>query len=341
MNEPDTLQSLTEVEIKGKIEDTNGNFISDYVGEMELTIYDKPNLFVTKEEQFKFYWQKNRLFNGKVSVKNGLFTCKLVVPIDISYDEGFGKISLYFHNDEIDGVGGFEKVAFSGTVAGNNDNEGPDVKLYINDENWVDGGITSSNPDLYAIVSDESGINITGTGIGHEITAYLNDDPSNSIVLNEYYEGEKDNYKKGTVRYKLRDLPIGKYTANIRVWDVANNSGQASTDFIVADNANMALTEIFNYPNPFSESTTFCVGHNLLSKDLELDIHIYNIEGQLLKTLSSTCYAEGNYNRDLKWDGLDANGNPILAGTYLYQVRLQVKNTGEEIKGFRKMVILK
>ncbi len=341
MNEPDTIQSLTEVEIKGKIEDTNGRFISDYAGEMEITIYDKPNLFVTKQEQFRFYWQKNRLFNGKVTIKEGLFTCKFVVPIDISYDEGFGKISLYFHNDEIDGVGYFDKLALDGTVTANNDNDGPDVKLYINDENWVNGGKTSSNPDLYAVVTDKSGINITGTGIGHEITAYLNDDPSNSIVLNEYYKAEKDNYQKGTVRYQLRDLPVGKYTANIRVWDVANNSGEATTDFIVADNAVMALTEIFNYPNPFQERTAFCVGHNLEAEDLLLEVSIYNLSGQLLKKLSTAFYAEGNYNRDLTWDGVDENGNPVGAGAYMYSVVLQSKASGKSVSAFKKMILLK
>ncbi len=341
MSQPDTIQSLAEVEIKGRIEDTNGTFLPNYNGEMEATIYDKANLFITKQVQYKFYWQKNRLFNGKVSVKNGLFSCKFVVPIDVSYEDGFGKISLYFHNDEIDGAGCFGKLAFSGTSTGNHDKIGPDVSLYINDENWIDGGTTFPKPDLYAVVSDESGINITSTGIGHEITAFLNGDATKPIVLNEYYAAKKDNYKEGTVRYNLRDLTVGEYTAKIRVWDAANNSSEAQTRFIIAENTNMALTQIFNYPNPFSSNTTFCIGHNQVGKELYAQVKIYTIAGHLVKTLETDFYGEGNYNRDMKWDGLDEYGDKIGRGTYVYQVTLRDKADGKSVSAFQKLVILR
>lgn len=341
MTVPDTIQSLAEVEIKGRIEDTNGNFLSSYNGEMEVTVYDKANLFITKQMQFKFYWQKNRLFNGKVSVKDGLFSCKFVVPIDVSYEDGFGKISLYFKNSEIDGAGCFGKLAFGGTSTSNNDKTGPDVELYINDDKWIDGGTTFPKPDLYALVSDESGINITSTGIGHEITAFLNGDVTKPIVLNEYYAAKKDNYKEGTVRYTLRDLAVGEYTAKIRVWDVANNSSEAQTRFIIAENANMALTQIFNYPNPFSTNTTFCIGHNQVGKELYAQVKIYTISGHLIKTLETDFYGEGNYNRDMTWDGLDEYGDKIGRGTYVYQVTLRDKAEGKSVSAFQKLVILR
>lgn len=340
--ESDTIPILKEVEIKGRVENADGIFQSQFNGDMDATIFDKANLFITKQAQYAFNWQKNRIFNGQVSVKNGLFSFKFVVPIDVSYDEGFGKISLYFNDENTDGAGCFTKLFIAGTDSNSiNDKIGPDISLYINDNEWISGGTTFPDPDLYAEVSDESGINITNTGIGHEITATLNGDKQNPILLNEYYTAQKDNYKDGSIRYKMRELTPGEYTLNIRVWDVANNSSEAQTRFILAENADMALTQILNYPNPFSTNTEFFIGHNQVGKDLYAQIKIFSITGKLVKTLEADFYGEGNYFRGITWDGLDEYGDKIGRGTYVYQVTLKELSSSKSVSKFEKLVLIR
>lgn len=342
ITQSDTIPILKEVEIKGRIENNDGAMLSDFTGEMDATIFDKANRFITKQSQYAFNWQKNRIFNGKVSVKNGVFSFRFVVPIDVSYDDGFGKISLYFNNDVVDGAGCFTKLFISGTDTNAiSDKVGPDVALYINDNQWISGGTTFPDPDLYAEVSDESGINITNTGIGHEITAELNGDKQNPILLNEYYTAQKDNYKEGTIRYKLRELVPGEYTLTIRIWDVANNSSESQTRFILTESAEMALTQLLNYPNPFSTHTEFFIGHNQIGKDLYAQIKIFSISGKLVKTLEADFYAEGNYFRGITWDGLDEYGDKIGRGTYVYQVTLREPETHKSVTKFEKLVLIR
>lgn len=337
----DTIPTLSEVVLKGRVEDDNGIFMANFNGDMEVTVYDKPSRFVTKIVAYPFNWQKNRLFNGKVSVKNGTFTIKFVVPIDVSYEDGLGKVSLYFYDGNTDGAGCFERLAIKGSGAGINDKVGPDLALYINDENWISGGTTFPDPDIYAIVSDASGINISGAGIGHEITAVMNGDAAKPIVLNEYYTAKKDKYTEGTVRYKLRELNPGEYTLKMKVWDVANNSSEAQTRFILANDAEIALTQVLNYPNPFSSHTEFIIGHNQVGKNLRAQVKIFTISGLLVKSLDANFYGEGNYFRGMDWDGLDEYGNVIGRGTYIYQVTLKDLDSGKQVNKFEKLVMLR
>lgn len=338
----DSIASLQVVEVKGKVTDDNGIVQSNYNGDMEVTVFDKPNLFVTRLIKFGFYWQKNRLFNGNVSIKNGEFTFKFVVPIDISYDQGKGKFSMYFSNNDIDGAGCYSNLFVGGTASNvSPDKIGPDVSLYINDENWVEGGTTFPDPDIFALVSDPSGINITNTSIGHEISVITNGDAAKPLILNEYYTAKKDSYTEGNVRYKMRDLSPGEYTIKMRVWDVANNSSEAQTRFILSENAEMALSQVLNYPNPFTTHTTFFIGHNQVGKNLKAQVKIFTISGQIVKTLDADFYAEGNYFRDLEWDGLDEYGDKIGRGTYVYQVSLRDIDTGKQVTKFEKLVILR
>lgn len=237
--------------------------------------------------------------------------------------------------------GCFERLAIKGSGAGINDKVGPDLALYINDENWISGGTTFPDPDIYAIVSDASGINISGAGIGHEITAVMNGDAAKPIVLNEYYTAKKDKYTEGTVRYKLRELSPGEYTLKMKVWDVANNSSEAQTRFILANDAEIALTQVLNYPNPFSSHTEFIIGHNQVGKNLRAQVKIFTISGLLVKSLDANFYGEGNYFRGMDWDGLDEYGNVIGRGTYIYQVTLKDLDSGKQVNKFEKLVMLR
>ncbi|MDX2248911.1 MAG: type IX secretion system sortase PorU [Bacteroidia bacterium] len=338
----DSLQSLSKVKVKGVITDEYGTFQQDYQGEMDVTVFDKPSLFTTRLSQYSFYWQKNRIFNGRATVTDGEFEFEFVVPIDISYEEGSGKISVYFFNDSIDGTGCYDDMYIGGTdpnaVA---DDKGPEIELFINDDSWLPGGITDANPYLFAKVRDESGINTVGIGIGHEITAELDSNSANVFILNDYYTAKPNSYQEGTVRFQLRDLENGRHDLQVRVWDVANNASEAYTWFIVTDDAVMALEQIFNYPNPFDESTEFVIGHNQAGKNLSIAVEIFSTSGQKVTTLTGDFTASGNFYRELKWDGTTENGAPLSNGVYIYRVILTDTDSGKTISEAKRLVILK
>ncbi len=338
----DTLQSLARVSIRGRVENQQGQVQNNFAGQAQVTVFDKPANFTTRLSNYNFSWRNNRLFNGRASVSNGEFFAEFVMPIDVSYEQGLGKISVYLQNDSIDGAGCYTRLFVGGTdTTATSDREGPVVELYMNDTTWRDGGITSPNPDIFAVLADESGINTAGGSIGHEITAVLDEDVANTLILNNYYSAEVDNFQRGVVRYPLRELENGLHTLRLRVWDAANNISEATTSFVVADDARIALEEILNFPNPFTDQTTFSISHNQDGQEMEVKVEVMGLDGRKVRELNASFFATGNRYEALTWDGTNGQGNPLSAGMYLYRVSLRNPASGQETQATERLVLLR
>ena len=228
-----------------------------------------------------FQVQRNHLFKGKVKVVNGKFDFSFIVPKDINYQLGNGRISYYADNGQLDGNGNFNGFLVGGSQGVSSDNTGPVVKAYLNDERFISGSIVNGTPVLICKLSDSSGINIVGSGIGHDITAILDGDSKKTYTLNAFFESDLDSYQKGVVRFQLPGLEEGNHTLVIKAWDVANNSGEAVIDFRVLKKDNLSLTHVLNYPNPFTTHTTFWFEHNRPNEDLRVSIRDFHHFGQV------------------------------------------------------------
>jgi hypothetical protein len=214
----------------------------------------------------------------------------------------------------------------------------------MNTESFVRGGITDKNPRIIAKISDDTGINVTGTSIGHDITATLNADNQNAFVLNDFFESSLDDYSSGEVVYPLFRLEPGSYSLRIRAWDVANNPGEGFTDFIVATDEKAALDRVLNYPNPFTDNTQFQFEHNVPSGvPLFVKVSIYTVSGKLVKTLQHNAISQGSIITDIPWNGRDDFQQKLAAGVYLYKVQIKGEGGLQSIQGdseFEKLVIL-
>jgi hypothetical protein len=288
-----------------------------------------------------FKLQKNVIYSGKASVINGDFTFTFVVPKDIAFQYGQGKLSYYAQNGQQDAAG-FDSIVVVGGVNNSvvQDALGPQIKLYINDEKFVRGGLTDMNPVLYAVINDSSGVNTVGTGIGHDMTAELDSKTDKKYVLNEYYENDLDSYQAGKVRYQFKNLDPGPHTLNFKIWDVFNNSSEASTDFIVSESAELALDHVLNYPNPFTTNTTFMFEHNRPYIPLDVQVQIFTVSGKLIKTISDRITTEGYRVDKMSWNGLDDFGDKIGRGVYVYRLRVRTED-GQYADKFEKLVILR
>jgi len=341
----DTIKALSEVTISGELQDQQGNKLSGFDGYLFPIVFDKPSHFVTlgndpSSYPRDFFIQKNALYKGKVSVKNGEWTFMFMAPKDIAYQYGFGKLSFYAKNDNTDAAGFYVDVV----VGGYNQNAepdlvGPTIQMYMNDESFVNNGITDENPILLAYLWDDFGINTVGSGIGHDILATL-DGEKTSYVLNDYYESELDDYQSGKIHYPFYNLSIGRHTLNLKVWDIHNNSASADLEFIVANSESMAIEELINYPNPFHTSTTFSFEHNQQDSNLEIIIQVFSLQGNLVKTISDIYFSEGYKYKSVEWDGTNDGGTKLLSGMYVYKVL--VKNSiGSFTEATSKLVIIR
>ncbi|TAH42039.1 MAG: type IX secretion system sortase PorU [Bacteroidetes bacterium] len=345
----DTLKALSKITITGEVQDENNQKLSNFNGVIYPTVFDKKGTYFTLGNDqggdpsyaVPFVLQKNNIYRGKATVSNGEFSFTFVVPKDIQFAYGNGKLSYYAENGNIDAAGYY----FGAVVGGYNeavtpDNQGPEIKLYMNDEKFVKGGMTDKDPYLYAIVTDSSGINTVGTGIGHDMTGELDKAAGKAVVLNDYFENDLNSYQQGRVKYQFKDLAAGPHTLRFKVWDVHNNSGEASTEFVVAESAELALDHVLNYPNPFTTHTTFMFEHNRPFSQLDVRVQVFTVSGKLVKTISGQIFSEGYRSDDLEWNGLDDFGDKIGKGVYIYKLRVKAPN-GEYADKFEKLVILR
>ncbi|MBP7238856.1 MAG: type IX secretion system sortase PorU [Saprospiraceae bacterium] len=333
----DTISALEKASVSGIITDHNGAIISDFNGEIFLTLYDKVQTRKTlandeDSSERSFNTQVKQLFKGTATVHEGNWSIEFVLPKDIDFTYGPGKIGLYAQNGVTDAEGYFTDFIIGGvSTEGLADDNPPVIKLFMNDENFIFGGITDANPDIYIQLSDDNGINVSGTSVGHDIEAVLDNDDKNSFILNDFYQASLDNYTKGEVRFPLTNLAPGLHTLRVTAWDVANNPGEAYLEFRVLGTADPVIEDLGNYPNPFSESTLFHFEHNRPGVPMDLQLQIYQISGQLVKTIKRENYVSDGYRvADLDWDGTNDRGVEVGQGLYVYRVRAVFDHNGNK-----------
>lgn len=343
----DTLKALDQVTIKGEIRN-NGAKMTNFNGKIYPTVYDKVQQLSTlgndqDSPAMPFKLQKNTLYKGIAEVKNGEFEFSFVVPKDILYAFGLGRISYYAENDSIDATGNFQSFTIGGSNQGQNiDIDGPKISLFINDTNFINGGITNENPSLLAYIFDENGVNTIGNGIGHDVVAILDANTSKPIVLNDYYLADLNSYKSGKISYPFNKLEEGDHVLSIKVWDVYNNSSEAKVDFIVKLASEMTLTNLSNFPNPFSEITNFVFEHNQACEELEVILDVYSTGGDLVYRYSGPVNSSG-YRvgpGQITWNGKSINGNSLEKGLYVYKISIRSCD-GSTASQNSKLILLK
>jgi hypothetical protein len=312
------LRALSRVTLEGSVLRADGTAWDDFTGTVEVSLFDAERSVVVQEPLWNNYTYSmpgGLLYRGQASVDNGRYAVDFIVPKDISYENSNGRIAMYFHNDAVDGAGYSLDLRIGGSDStATPDDEGPVVQLYLDSRSFLAGDETGTDPLLIADLFDESGINTTGLGIGHDIEVWL-DGADRGTVLNSYYRGDIDSYQRGTVEYRLRNLAPGPHTLRLRAWDIFNNSTTVETQFVVS--GGLSLQDVANYPNPASGSTTFTFRHNVLDP-VVVDVLIYASSGQLAGHLRSGEITSRVV--ELPWDGRSAAGAPLSSGIYIYRI---------------------
>ncbi len=344
----DTISALEKVTISGFISDDTGKEITSFNGSISPTVFDKRSTLQTlmndpgsPKQSFTLY--KNIIFKGSASVTNGKWSFTFYVPKNINYTYGNGRISYYAtDNNSSDAGGVFTNIIIGGTGdQGLVDDLGPELDIFMNDESFVFGGVTNADPILLLNLSDDFGINVTGNAIGQDITAILDGDNQNIFILNDFYQAEKDNFRSGKVRFPLTKLSKGTHNIVAKAWDIAGNSVEKRTEFLVAEDGDDVLRHVLNYPNPFTTHTLFQFEHDLNNTELDIVVNIYSITGKLVKSVVQTKYSSGFRVNDIGWNGRDDFDSKLGKGIYLYKVSVHSKelNLSRE-SGFEKLVIL-
>jgi len=338
----DTIGPLTVVKIKGFVTDSNGAKLTSFNGEIIPTVYDKSmrveSLGNAGEDPMNYKLQNNIVYRGLASVENGEFEFSFFVPKDISYKLDKGKILYYAYNNEsVDAQGYFDDFYIGGSSNSSiTDNTGPEIEMFMNSESFKDGGTVSVSSVLLANITDDNGINTVGTGIGHDITAVLDGDNSNIMVLNDYFQSDKDSYKTGKIVFPLTELSEGEHVLTIKVWDVFNNSSEKEIRFVVKDN--FRIETVNCYPNPMQQETSFVFTHNLPDETFDVNLEVFETSGSRIDIMPVRVGSQGDESMPINWNPSERNVR-MRSGVYIYRLIVTTKN-GKESSGSGRLLFV-
>ncbi len=366
----DTLVSGKLYTFKGSVMAPRSGAItginSNFNGTLYFTLYDKQITRTTLKNDpataaANYNAQENILYAGLVSVANGKFSVSFVLPLDISYAPGKAKISMYAQqtfnastaSQNLPDAAGIDTSFYTmGSGAVITDKVGPNIDLFLNDYHFKNGGLTHSDPVLLINLHDVSGINTSSSAIGHDIIVTLDNNPATTRTLNAFYQANINTYQSGTVRYQLPTLTPGPHSLQVRAWDNVNNSNTRTLGFTVATTAGtpvnggalppplgtsdmspLVIDKVINFPNPFTNQTTFSFEHNFPGQNIAVNLSIFTQNGKLVKQINKTVNTNGTRNVQITWDGTDAAGSKIARNVYIYKIQISAAGTHYQSSG--------
>ncbi len=324
------IRALSNTRVEGTVMKNNSTTWNDFNGEGTLTVFDskrqvKLDPLSTVNNPYYISVQGGIIFRGRISINNGHFTSSFFVPKDISYENTNGKMLMYFSSEHEDGLGYTTKVKIGGTDSLTvNDSNGPEIEIYFDDQTLENTNLANPNSLITIKLYDETGINTTGTGVGHKLEGILNNRTDEPIDFTNFFTGDLDaGGKSGAVKYQFNNLEPGNYQLLVKAWDVFNNPSSELIYFAVVQGNDLFISDVYNYPNPFTLNTTFTFQKNSTNSPVDVEIKIFTIAGRLIRNLEAKNLIDNFVKVD--WDGRDADGNQLANGTYLY--KLIVKST--------------
>lgn len=339
----DTIKSLDNIQLEGEVRQRD--FIaSDFNGTVEITVFDKTTTITTLGDEgpntiMDFEDRLSIIYRGSATVKNGRFNAEFVVPKNIDYTFDIGKISLYASHESLlrDASGTVDDLIIGGSSSNFiPENEPPQLSVYLDNENFNSGDFVSENTILYADISDDSGINITGNGIGQTITAIL--DEEITFNLNDFYTGTIDDFRKGQVVFGLKDLTPGSHKLVMKVWDNQNNLAEQEILFRVDNGSQDQMGKIIAAPNPFSGEVNISCFNTFPGENIDVATYIYDTSGRLINEYSKNIANSTSNINIADWNGYGSNGNYVEKGLYLVKVYLYFPNLNQSFEETLKIL---
>lgn len=330
------LNAMSMVTLEGEIRMADGNLDQAFNGELWVRLYDKKTPF---EVQFKNYngsiyyatysHHRDMVYRGRVSVNEGRFSLSFQVPKDINLDYGSPRFEFYAYDSirEKEAIGKYDNLVLGGVdPTATVDNEGPQIDFYWNAPTFADGDVVEDHGVLYADLYDPQGIYHYDFSLGRNIVMNSNLSSFNNLILNDRFEPALDDYQRGRIAIPVSDLASGMYEFSLKAWDTQNNSSEATLWFVVEGQNSLFLSQVWNYPNPFSEETYFTMAHIGEDGDYRVDLEIFDVMGRNVARFSQMVTSTNNVIAPIQWKANDMFGRPLRSGVYLYRLTFTDEN---------------
>lgn len=341
--------------IAGHIENKEGTKQTDFNGLIESTLFDcEKSVSFTysyntaegeKDVTLTYEERQNKLAINVTRVNNGDFTINITIPseVTVSYDNYRPSlVSLYAYDPEkkVEATGscddfyiyGYDESVVADTI-------GPDISyMGLNSTSFNDGDNVNESPLLIATISDESGINFSNAGIGHNMTLTLDGATTYSDVSSYYTAIEAEKGSAGNINYGLTDLTNGHHSLKLKVWDVFNNSSEKTISFNVMSGLKPEIDEVKAFPNPAATTTSFIVTHNRPEANVTITIEVFNLMGQRMWSTTQSGRSSMFSSFPITWDLSDYSGRRLPRGIYVYKATISTDGHQESTKA-KKLAI--
>ncbi len=332
------LKARQIVTVEGRVTNPRGEQLDNFDGSLSLDLYDAEYTTVSEGRctinyetgesnndgrEVPFQETGNKIYSGRDSITGGSFKMRIAMPEAISNNYRPGAFNMYAlaHDGKSEAMGMYRDFYVYGYDDTTIDTIAPEIELmYLNHPTFVDGGTVNSSPMLIARVSDNSGINISTSGLGHNMNILLDGDRSLTDV-SEYYNPDMGSLG-GVINYPLNNLSAGNHSIRLRVWDNNGNVGEKTITCFVNPDVTPELFEMYTDCNPASVEVNFYITHNRPDAKMDVTVEVFNMLGQPVWSSSLSALSDMNTTYPLKWNLTDMAGHRVKRGIYLYRATI-------------------
>jgi hypothetical protein len=242
----------------------------------------------------------------------------------------------------VDRINPILDVTFDGVHILNGDivSPKPEIVIELTDENKYLALDDTSQYAIYIKYPD-----------GSEQRKYFNSGGVNDI---QFYPASLPK-NKAKIVFKENFLVDGTYQLRVQGSDKSNNQSGANDFRIAFEVINKStITNLLNYPNPFSTATKFVFTLTGSQIPEIFKIQIMTITGKVVREIHKDEFGAIKIGRNISeftWDGTDTYGDRLANGLYLYRVFTKINDGDVELreteadnyfkKGFGKMYLFR
>ena len=326
------LAAGSVVQITGHIENSDEDTDTDFNGVVTLSVRDAEETITCRlnnttsdgaDEPFVYNDRTKTLYRGSDNVENGVFHVTFTIPKDISYTDGSGLMTLYAVNNDKSKTAHGENESFEliGSETALTDSIGPSIYCYLNSKSFKSGGKVNTTPYFVAELYDDSGINASGSSIGHDLELIIDGDINKTYNLNDYFEYDFGDYRSGKLGFSIPELSVGPHRLLFRAWDILNNSSTVEYSFEVSDDAGIGEFSVTCAKNPAQTNTQFVITHDRIGSELKVTLDVYDTGGrQVWRQTESVIPTNDTFTID--WNLNVAGGSRLHTGLYLCKITL-------------------
>jgi len=233
-----------------------------------------------------------------------------------------------------------EGFVLNGSSIVTNDSIGPSIYCYLNSSSFKNGNIVNATPYFIAELYDDSGINASGSSIGHDLELIVDGDMLKTYNLNSYFSYDFGDYRSGRLGFSIPELSEGHHKLLFRAWDVLNNSSTAELDFEVRKDAGPNCLDVKCRRNKDNNNYTFTITHDRAGSNINIQLDIYDTAGRHLWIYNESGISSGDtYTFD--WNQSVDGGRVLQTGVYIFKVSLSSDGGDQSSKAIKQIITKK